>query len=144
MWRIKERAGSRGSHRPARLSDLGYLLHKHPDRVPSFDLSFGEARVELFDGQTGANRLFSASGAESRPATSLLSLLHAVAAGIFHKVAKKICEVLHFVFSRPAIAAFIREMSASQRRKTNSTRNCQLRLEVAETFLLLVEHFNGS
>jgi 3' terminal RNA ribose 2'-O-methyltransferase Hen1 len=31
------------THRPA--TDLGYLLHKHPDRVQSFPLPFGEARV---------------------------------------------------------------------------------------------------
>ena len=31
------------THRPA--SDLGYLLHKHPDRFQSFDLSFGKAHV---------------------------------------------------------------------------------------------------
>ena len=26
-------------------TDLGYLLHKNPDRVQSFDLSFGKAHV---------------------------------------------------------------------------------------------------
>src|SRR5262245_37170232 len=31
------------THRPA--SDLGYLLHKHPDRLQTFDLSFGKAHV---------------------------------------------------------------------------------------------------
>src|SRR5437762_13075163 len=31
------------THRPA--NDLGYLLHKHPDRFQSFDLSFGKAHV---------------------------------------------------------------------------------------------------
>src|SRR5262249_38741878 len=31
------------THQPA--SDLGYLLHKHPDRFQSFDLSFGKAHV---------------------------------------------------------------------------------------------------
>ncbi len=31
------------THRPA--GDLGYLLHKHPDRVQTFDLSFGRAHV---------------------------------------------------------------------------------------------------
>jgi RNA repair, ligase-Pnkp-associating, region of Hen1 len=31
------------SHRPA--SDLGFLLHKHPERFQSFDLSFGRAHV---------------------------------------------------------------------------------------------------
>src|SRR5437868_11080892 len=31
------------THRPA--TDLGYLLHKHPDRLQSFDLSFGKAHV---------------------------------------------------------------------------------------------------
>src|SRR5262245_52215221 len=31
------------THRPA--GDLGYLLHKHPDRFQSFDMSFGKAHV---------------------------------------------------------------------------------------------------
>jgi hypothetical protein len=31
------------THRPA--TDLGFLLHKHPDRVQSFSLPFGKARV---------------------------------------------------------------------------------------------------
>jgi 3' terminal RNA ribose 2'-O-methyltransferase Hen1 len=31
------------THRPA--NDLGYLLHKHPDRFQSFDLSFGKVHV---------------------------------------------------------------------------------------------------
>lgn len=31
------------AHKPA--TDLGYLLHKHPDRFQSFDLSFGQAHV---------------------------------------------------------------------------------------------------
>lgn len=31
------------THLPA--TDLGYLLHKHPDRFQSFDLSFGQAHV---------------------------------------------------------------------------------------------------
>jgi 3' terminal RNA ribose 2'-O-methyltransferase Hen1 len=31
------------THRPA--TDLGYLLHKHPDRFQSFDLSFGKAHI---------------------------------------------------------------------------------------------------
>src|ERR1700704_6465609 len=31
------------THDPA--TDLGYLLHKHPDRCQSYDLSFGRAHV---------------------------------------------------------------------------------------------------
>ena len=31
------------THRPA--TDLGWLLHKHPERAQSFSLPFGEARV---------------------------------------------------------------------------------------------------
>lgn len=31
------------THSPA--TDLGYLLHKHPDRLQSFELSFGKAHV---------------------------------------------------------------------------------------------------
>src|SRR5262245_27376749 len=33
----------RTTHVPA--TDLGFLLHKHPDKVQSFDLSFGQAHV---------------------------------------------------------------------------------------------------
>ena len=31
------------THEPA--TDLGFLLHKHPDRCQSFELSFGQAHV---------------------------------------------------------------------------------------------------
>ncbi|MFN8706636.1 MAG: 3' terminal RNA ribose 2'-O-methyltransferase Hen1, partial [Planctomyces sp.] len=31
------------THQPA--SDLGYLLHKHPERCQSFDMSFGQVHV---------------------------------------------------------------------------------------------------
>jgi 3' terminal RNA ribose 2'-O-methyltransferase Hen1 len=40
------------THRPA--TDLGYLLHKHPDRVQSFRQPFGKARV--FYPEAGAER----------------------------------------------------------------------------------------
>src|SRR5436309_11179059 len=40
------------TYRPA--SDLGYLLHKQPDRFQSFDLSFG--KVHVFYPEVGAER----------------------------------------------------------------------------------------
>ena len=40
------------THRPA--SDLGFLLHKHPGRCQSFDLSFG--KVHVFYPEVGAER----------------------------------------------------------------------------------------
>jgi 3' terminal RNA ribose 2'-O-methyltransferase Hen1 len=40
------------THQPA--SDLGYLLHKHPDRCQSFALSFG--KVHVFYSEVGAER----------------------------------------------------------------------------------------
>jgi 3' terminal RNA ribose 2'-O-methyltransferase Hen1 len=40
------------THQPA--SDLGYLLHKHPERCQSFDLSFGKAHV--FYPEVGAEK----------------------------------------------------------------------------------------
>lgn len=40
------------THQPA--SDLGYLLHKHPDRFQSFDLSFG--KVHIFYPEVGPKR----------------------------------------------------------------------------------------
>ena len=46
------------THQPA--TDLGYLLHKHPDRFQSFDLSFGKAQV------------FYSEASESRCAACLL------------------------------------------------------------------------
>ena len=40
------------THQPA--TDLGYLLHKHPDRVQSFDMSFG--KVHVFYPEAGEER----------------------------------------------------------------------------------------
>src|SRR3977135_1821236 len=40
------------THRPA--NDLGYLLHKHPERFQSFDLSFG--KVHVFYTEVGVER----------------------------------------------------------------------------------------
>ena len=40
------------THQPA--NDLGYLLHKHPERFQSFDLSFGKAHV--YYPEVGADR----------------------------------------------------------------------------------------
>ena len=40
------------THRPA--NDLGFLLHKHPERFQSFDLSFGKAHV--YYAEVGAER----------------------------------------------------------------------------------------
>lgn len=40
------------THQPA--NDLGYLLHKHPERVQSFDLSFG--RVHVYYPEVDAER----------------------------------------------------------------------------------------
>src|SRR5438874_4322176 len=40
------------THQPA--SDLGFLLHKHPDRSQSFDLSFG--KVHVFYPEVGPER----------------------------------------------------------------------------------------
>lgn len=31
------------THQPA--TDLGYLLHKHPDRLQSFELAFGQVHL---------------------------------------------------------------------------------------------------
>jgi 3' terminal RNA ribose 2'-O-methyltransferase Hen1 len=38
------------THRPA--TDLGYLLHKHPDRFQSYELSFGKAHVFYTEADT--------------------------------------------------------------------------------------------
>src|SRR4051794_2332936 len=40
------------THRPAH--DLGYLLHKHPERFQSFEMSFGQAHV--YYPEVGAER----------------------------------------------------------------------------------------
>lgn len=39
------------THTPA--TDLGYLLHKHPARVRSFRISFGQARVFYPEASSG-------------------------------------------------------------------------------------------
>jgi hypothetical protein len=83
------------NHQPA--TDLGYLLHKHPNRLQSFELSFGTAQVfypiatenectmallldvnavELTRGKSGSNQPSLADYVSDRPyvASSFLSV----------------------------------------------------------------------
>ena len=55
------------THRPA--TDLGYLLHKRPDRFQSFDLSFGRAHAyfaEAGDDRCTACLLLDVDSVEAR------------------------------------------------------------------------------
>ena len=69
------------THRPA--SDLSFLLHKRPDRVQSFDLSFGKAQV--FYPEVESERTTAALLLDVDPA-SRFSILNLV--GVEHIVEK--------------------------------------------------------
>jgi hypothetical protein len=87
------------THTPA--TDLGYLLHKHPDRFQSFDLSFGKAHV--FYPEVG----------ESRATATLLLDVDPV--GMVRGKGKNQSFLLsHYVNDRPYVASSFMSVAISQ------------------------------
>lgn len=87
------------THQPA--TDLGFLLHKHPDRVQQFDLSFGAARV--FYPQVDAER------------TTVALLLEVDAVGIVRGKGSEGNGLLdQYVNDRPYVASSFMSVAISQ------------------------------
>ena len=87
------------SHKPA--TDLGYLLHKHPERFQSFDLSFGKAHV--FYPEAGEDR------------TTATLLLDVDPVGMVRGKARGQSFLLnHYVNDRPYVASSLMSVAISQ------------------------------
>lgn len=101
-------------------TDLGYLLHKHPDRCQSFELSFGQAHV--FYPEVSAER------------TSAALVLDVDPVGMVRGKRREQNALLgHYVNDRPYVASSFLSVALSQVFGTAMSGRCKDRPELAET-----------
>jgi 3' terminal RNA ribose 2'-O-methyltransferase Hen1 len=106
------------THRPA--NDLGYLLHKHPGRFQSVDLSFGKAHV------------FYPEVADDRCTACLLLEVDPV--GMVRRKGRDQGRLLsHYVNDRPYVASSFMSVAISQVLGTAMAGRCKDRPELAGT-----------
>jgi len=110
------------SHQPA--SDLGYLLHKHPERCQSFEMSFGQAHV--FYPEVSSNR------------TTAAMLLDVDPVGMVRGKGRDQSFALgHYVNDRPYVASSFLSVAISQVFGTAMSGRCKDRQELADTAIPL-------
>lgn len=106
-------------------TDLGYLLHKHPDRLQTFDLSFGKAHV------------YYPEAGQDRCAACLLLDVDPV--GMARGKNRSQSFLLgHYVNDRPYVASSFMSVAISQLFGTAMGRRCKDRPELVSTPLPLV------
>jgi 3' terminal RNA ribose 2'-O-methyltransferase Hen1 len=103
------------THEPA--TDLGYLLHKHPDRTQSFDLSFGAAHV------------FYPEASEDRCVAALLLDVDAV--GLV-RGPKSGATLFEYVSDRPYVASSFLSVAIAQVFGTALAGRCRDRPDLVE------------
>ena len=105
-------------HEPA--TDLGFLLHKHPDRCQSFDLSFGQAHV------------FYPEVSEQR--TSAALLLDVDPVGMVRGKSREQSFLLgHYVNDRPYVASSFLSVAIAQVFGSAMSGRCKDREELVQT-----------
>lgn len=106
------------THEPA--TDLGYLLHKHPDRCQSFDLSFGRAHVFYPE--------------VSGQCTSAALLLDVDPVGMVRGKSREQCFLLgNYVNDRPYVASSFLSVAIAQVFGTAMSGRCKDRETLAKT-----------
>ncbi|MDB5347074.1 MAG: 3 terminal ribose 2-O-methyltransferase Hen1 [Schlesneria sp.] len=106
------------THEPA--TDLGYLLHKYPERCQSFDLSFGRAHV------------FYPEVSEHRTSAALLLEIDPV--GMVRGKSREQSFLLgHYVNDRPYVASSFLSVAIAQIFGTAMSGRCKDREELAKT-----------
>src|SRR5438128_7767784 len=110
------------THRPA--NDLGYLLHKHPERFQSFDMSFG--KVHVYYPEVSAERC------------SVCLLLDVDAVGMVRgKNADQNFLLAQYVNDRPYTASSFMSVAIAQVFGSALQRRCKDRPELATTAIPL-------
>ena len=105
-------------------SDLGYLLHKHPERCQSFDMSFGQAHV--FYPEVSPER------------TTAAMLLDVDPVGMVRGKGREQSFALgHYVNDRPYVASSFLSVAISQVFGTAMSGRCKDRQELADTAIPL-------
>ncbi|MFO0916868.1 MAG: 3' terminal RNA ribose 2'-O-methyltransferase Hen1 [Planctomycetaceae bacterium] len=111
------------THSPA--SDLGYLLHKHPERCQSFDMSFGQAHV--FYPEVSVER------------TTAAMLLEVDPVGMVRGKGREQSFALgHYVNDRPYVASSFLSVAISQVFGTAMSGRCKDRQDLADTAIPLM------
>lgn len=108
------------THEPA--TDLGYLLHKHPERTQSFDLSFGTAHVFY---------------TEATPERCTAALLLEVDSVGLVRGAKRGATLFEYVSDRPFVASSFLSVAIAQVFGTALSGRCKDRPEIVESNLPL-------
>ncbi len=109
------------THQPA--SDLGFLLHKHPDRVQRFELAFGEAHV------------FYPELDETRCTAALLLEIDPVALVRSYKGSARLLE--HYVNDRPYVASSFMSVAIGRVLRSALNGRCDERAELVDTPIAL-------
>lgn len=109
------------THSPA--TDLGYLLHKHPERLQSFELSFGKAHV--FYPEASLERC-----------TAVL-LLEIDPVGLVRKGRAEGEALEQYVNDRPYVASSFLSVAIAQVYGTALAGRCKHKPELVETAILL-------
>lgn len=116
------------THRPAgdlAAGDLGFLLHKHPDRFQSFDLSFGKAHVFYPE--------------VSEDGCTACLMLDVDAVGLVRsKIAKQNFQLAQYVNDRPYVASSLMSVAISQVFSSALQGKCKDRPELTNTPIPLV------
>ncbi len=110
------------THSPA--TDLGYLLHKNPERVQSFNLSFGQARV-----------YYPEASAERCTAALLLDVDSVALVRSKHGEARSLA---NYVNDRPYVASSFLSVAIAQVFGSALGGRCKANQELADTALPLV------
>lgn len=115
------------THQPPQ--DLGYLLHKHPDRVHSFELSYGEAHV------------FYPESTETRCTAALLLEIDPITLVRSFKAPPGTSRTLgHYVNDRPYAASSFLSTAISNVFGTALAGNCKQRPELVQQAIPLSFH----
>jgi 3' terminal RNA ribose 2'-O-methyltransferase Hen1 len=110
-------------------TDLGYLLHKHPDRLQAFDVSAGQAHV------------FYPEAAPERCTAALLLEIDPVTLVRGHKNNKSSdAELAQYVNDRPYAASSMLAVAIKEAFRTALTGRCEARPELAATRIPLELH----
>ncbi|MFK5583596.1 3' terminal RNA ribose 2'-O-methyltransferase Hen1 [Serinicoccus sp. LYQ131] len=107
------------THRPA--TDLGYLLHKHPDRVQRFDQSFGTATV------------FYPEASEERCTAALMLEVDPVRLARSRRKGSPDFSLAQYVNDRPYAASSLFAVSMGQVFSTARSGRCDSRQDLADT-----------
>ncbi len=111
------------THRPA--TDLGYLLHKHPDKWQTFDLSFGQAHI------------FYPVAAPDKCTVALLLEVDVIGLKKRRRTGRQAISLEHYVNDRAYVASSFMSVAIGKVFGTALAGNCKHRPQLVDTPIML-------